>query len=325
MTQTSQTQTGVRRFFTGTGLPVFLLTLAALYEAFLLAVVFAPEGSGPWSNFALEFKVWCFSYDPRTGGMEWAAVWIMLLEPLFITGIVLVLWRSSLRCLLSPRGWLDNLRPAMAGAGVAVLSLGALYLYGQPDADAGEPLPFPGERMRTRLTPPPFSLHDQLGKPVSLAEMRGRPVLITGVYAHCTTACPSILLELRGLLDNLPPDALDELQIVAISLDPERDTTEVMAAVARAYNFTHPQFRFVNGEADTQREILKRYQFSAYMNERTGVIEHANLFILVDADGYIAYRFNLDPRHSPWIREAVLSLTAESSERRLAHAALAER
>jgi len=325
MSHTQSLQTGLRRFLTGPGLPTFLLTLVALYEAFLLAVIFAPEGSGPWSTFALEFKVWCFSYDTRTGGMEWSAVWMMLLEPLFITGIVVVVWRKGLGALLTLRGWSEQRRPAMAGVMVAAAALGVLYLYGQPSASAGEPLPFPGERIRTRIEPPPFTLTDQLGEAVELAALRGRPVLITGVYAHCTTACPTILLELRTLLDQLPAAALEELQVVAISLDPERDTTEVMAAVARAYNFTHPQFRFVNGEPEAQREILKRYQFGAYLNERTGVIEHANLFILVDAEGRIAYRFNLDPRHSPWIREAVVALAAEAAAQRHAHALAAGR
>ena len=155
---THSLHSGLRRFLTGPGLPTFLLTLVALYEAFLLAVIFAPEGSGPWGTFALEFKVWCFSYDPRTGGMEWSAVWMMLLEPLFITGIVVVGWRKGLGALLTLRGWFEQRRPALAGVMVATAALGVLYLYGQPSAEAGEPLPFPGERIRTRIEPPPFGV-----------------------------------------------------------------------------------------------------------------------------------------------------------------------
>ena len=60
----------MRRFFLGAGLPVFLLAAAAIYEAFLFWLVFAPDGAGWFGTFAREFKIWCFSYDPRTGGME---------------------------------------------------------------------------------------------------------------------------------------------------------------------------------------------------------------------------------------------------------------
>ena len=57
----------LRNFFTGAGLPVFLLTAMVVYEGFLLAIVFAPGSAGVWSGFAIEFKQWCFRYDPRTG------------------------------------------------------------------------------------------------------------------------------------------------------------------------------------------------------------------------------------------------------------------
>ena len=304
------------RFFTGAGLPVFLVTITVLYELFLLAVLFAPEGSGPWSRFALEFKVWCFSYDTRTGGMEWSAVWIMLLEPVFITGIVLLLWRKAVSTLLTPAGWRMHRVPMAAGVGVAALTLGILYAYGLSETETVDALPFPGERIRTSLTPPHFALQDQQGAPVTLDDFQGQAVLITGVYGHCTASCPMILIELRTLLDELPEDVREDLQILAISLDPEGDTEEVMQAVSNAYNFTYPQFRFLNGEPEIMRELIKRYHFSAFFNERTGMIDHANLFILVDAQGKIAYRFNLDPRHAPWVREAVISLVREARSRR---------
>src|SRR5690554_2367118 len=111
----SRIRRNVSQFMTGGGLPVFLVTVTLLYEAFLLAVLFAPDGSGPWSGFAVEFKVWCFNYDPRTGGMEWAAVWMMLLEPLFITGMMLLIWRKGLPALFSFSGWFAYRKTVGAG------------------------------------------------------------------------------------------------------------------------------------------------------------------------------------------------------------------
>ncbi len=61
--------------------------------------------------------------------------------------------------------------------------------------------------------------------------------------------------------------------------------------------------------------LLRDFQFSARTNPVTRMIDHANLFILVDAEGLIAYRFNLDKRHGSWLREAALSLIHESSAR----------
>ncbi len=319
-TPTPSGDTALRRFFTGAGLPAFLVTITLFYELFLLAVIFAPEGSGPWSRFAIDFKVWCFSYDPRTGGMEWSAVWMMLLEPVFITGMVLLIWHKALRGFLNFGGWSAQRAPIAGGAAVAAAALGVLYLYGLPEADGGDLPPFPGERIRTSLEPPEFSLTDQKGLPVRLSDLRGQVVVITGVYSHCTTACPKILYELRTLLDDLPAQARRELRIIALSLNPERDTTELMSLVADAYNFTHPEFRFINGDPVEMGKLLTRYQFSPVYNSSTGVIDHANLFILIDAAGRIAYRFNLDPKHAPWLREAVISLAEEAAAERSASA-----
>jgi hypothetical protein len=43
------------------------------------------------------------------------------------------------------------------------------------------------------------------------------------------------------------------------------------------------------------------------------MIDHANLFILLDASGRIAYRFNLNPRHRAWMHEAIIALVGEAA------------
>lgn len=306
---TAPEATSTRRFFLGTGLPVFLLAAALVYEAFLAALVFAPESAGWWGAFAREFRVWCFSYDPRTGGMEWSAVGLMAVEPLFIVAVTLLLWRRALRT----QSWLASWRSAVAGATVATLAAGILLTLGAAAADETPP-PFPGERIRTHLTAPPFALKDQTGRECQLPELRGRVVLVTGIYAACTTTCPQILRDTRQLLDSLPPEARAQVSVVAFSLNPEYETTELMAAVAGAYGFQHPEFRYLNGEPRVMHRLLEDFQFARLRNPKTGAIDHANLMILVDAHGTIAYRFNLNPKHQAWLRAAVLALAAEAAD-----------
>lgn len=308
----------VRRFFCSAGLPVFLLTAALVYEAFLLAVIFAPPGSGPWNRFSEEFKEWCFSYDPRTGGVEWAAVWAMLLEPVTIVGLTMLLWRSSLREMITPRGWATHWRAALAGPLTAVLILGGVVAYGQSSAAEAELPPFPGERIRTRIEPPAFQLTDHRGNDVALADLRGRVVVVTGVYAVCSTSCPQILRQLKDLTDSLPPDIRGRVALLALSLNPEYDTSRLMNAIATAYAFPYPQFRYLNGNPDQMRELLTRLQFAPVRNPRTGAIDHANLFIVIDPEGRIAYRFGLDSRQQAWLQAAVVQLTGECFDQSLA-------
>lgn len=304
---------GVRGFFTGTGLPLFLLSAAIVYEAFLLAVVFAPESTGAWGGFAREFKQWCFRYDARTGGMEWAAVWVMLVEPAFVVGVALFLWRRGLRPLRTLAGWRRHASAAVAGVIAAALAMVALFAYGQPSADADAPLPFPGDRIRTHLAVPDFPFVDQRGLPFSLEELRGRVVLVTGIYAMCSTSCPEILQETKTLLASLAPEVRSRVSVVAVSLNPEDDSPELMLRVTEGYGFQHPEFRYLNGNPGGMHDTLTQLGFARVKNPRTGVIDHANLFLLLDAQGRIAYRFTLDPRHRSWLREALDALARETA------------
>jgi protein SCO1 len=193
-----------------------------------------------------------------------------------------------------------------------VLATSGLFAYGRPIGDANEWLPFPGERIRTRLVPPSLATVDQKGHPFSLEQLRGRVVLVTGVYTLCGTTCPEILIETQKLLAGLPAAARERLDVVALSLNPEYDTAALMDRIADAYGFTYPEFRYLNGDPKEFDVALPRLGFARTRNVETGLIDHANLFLLIDAQGEIAYRFTLQPRHQAWLHEAVLALTAEA-------------
>jgi len=300
----------LRDFFNGAGLPVCLLAVAVVYEAFLLAVIFAPEGSGPWSRFSEEFKIWCFSYNPATGGMRWGAAWLMIFEPAVLALITVFFYRKNLWESGLAGSFRRHWRAALSGGVLTALALlGLTGFSGTPASEAA--LPFPGERIRTQLRPPKIHLTDQDGREVSLEALRGRVVLITGVYAACSTACPQILQTMKRVTDSLPEALRENFVAIAISLDPENDSSWMMRAIAEAY-FPASRFHYLNGDVKTVRAILEHMGFSAVRNEETGAIDHANLFILVDAEGRIAYRFGLDPRHESWINEAAAQLLAEA-------------
>lgn len=301
-------------FFTGPGLLVFLGSALAAYEAFLLVTIFGPTEGGWLGDFVRDFQLWCYRGDPRTGGVSWLAVSVMVLEPVFVVGVTALLWRGVLSQLGHAHTWRTHRRAAAAGVAVIAASVAGLVWYARQDATRALILPpFPGESIRVQLALPEVPLADQTGAPFRFADLRGRVVLVTGVYAACTTACPEILQEIKVLLGELPPAERAGLSVVALSLNPEYETTELMGAVAAGQGFTHPEFRYVNGpDPAAMHDMLTRLQFSATRDPRTGIIDHANLFLLVDRANLIAYRFTLDPRHRAWLRAALRSLLAES-------------
>lgn len=306
-------RTATARFLTGPGLLVFLLTALVSYEGFLLLTIFGPTAGSWLGDFVRDFQLWCYRGDPRTGGVSWLAVSVMMGEPLFVVGLAALLWRSAFTQLTSVRHWQAHARAALAGFALIMGCAGGLMYYARNDAIRAQILPpFPGERIRVHLALPALSLLDQTGTPFRLADLHGRVVLVTGIYAACTTACPEILLELKKILAELPVAERAELSVVALSLNPEYETTALMNLIAQGHGFTHPEFRYATSSSPAaMHEALTSLQFSATRNPQTGAIDHANLFLLVDRDNHIAYRFTLDPRHRAWLRSALRDLLRE--------------
>lgn len=68
---------------------------------------------------------------------------------------------------------------------------------------------------------------NQDGAPVTQADFLGKPSAWFYGFTHCPDVCPTALAEMSAILEALGPDA-DKLQVVFVSVDPERDTPEIM-------------------------------------------------------------------------------------------------
>ncbi len=85
-----------------------------------------------------------------------------------------------------------------------------------------------------------FSLPDTNGKTRTLADYRGQVVVLVFGYTHCPDVCPTTLAELSQAMQQLGPEKAKHIQVLFVSLDPERDTPSVLAQYAAAFN---PLFR----------------------------------------------------------------------------------
>ncbi|WP_091907421.1 SCO family protein [Chitinasiproducens palmae] len=80
-----------------------------------------------------------------------------------------------------------------------------------------------------------FALPDTDGKTRTLADYRGRVVVMVFGYTHCPDVCPATLAELAQALQQLGNDA-KQVQVVFVSVDPERDTAPVLAQYVHAFD-----------------------------------------------------------------------------------------
>jgi protein SCO1/2 len=80
-----------------------------------------------------------------------------------------------------------------------------------------------------------FSLTDHTGKPRTLADYKGKVVLVFFGYTQCPDVCPTTMAEMASVMQKLGPQA-DQVQVLFITLDPERDTPQLLASYVPAFD-----------------------------------------------------------------------------------------
>ncbi len=101
-----------------------------------------------------------------------------------------------------------------------------------------------------------FSLTDHNGKRRSLEDFRGQVVVMFFGFAHCPDVCPTTLAELAGAVKKLGPRG-EKVQVLLVTIDPERDTPEILAKYVTAFN---PEFLALRGNADETARVAKEFK-----------------------------------------------------------------
>ena len=156
-------------------------------------------------------------------------------------------------------------------------------------AAEGETLP--------RIGPAPdFALTNQNGQRASLSAFRGKVVAITFIYTTCADTCPLLTAKMASLQDRLGGDFGPRVQFLSITVDPARDTPEVLKRFATAHGAQGAGWAFLTGTPSEIRAVAKHYGVY-YRKTSRGDVDHTFLTSLVDRDGilrvqYLGVRFD---------------------------------
>ncbi len=124
--------------------------------------------------------------------------------------------------------------------------------------------PFTGVDITGSPLGPDFRLTDHNGKPRSLADFRGKAVVLFFGYTQCPDVCPTTLSEMANALRALGPDA-SRVQVLFVTVDPERDTPELLRNYVPAFN---PTFLGLYGDEAATQKVKK--DFKIYAEKRPG-------------------------------------------------------
>lgn len=101
-----------------------------------------------------------------------------------------------------------------------------------------------------------FTLNDHTGKQVTLESYKGKAVVVFFGYTQCPDVCPTTMAEMAGVMKELGPQA-DQVQVLFITLDPARDTKELLAQYAPTFD---PRFVGLYGTAEQTAAVAKEFK-----------------------------------------------------------------
>ena len=170
-----------------------------------------------------------------------------------------------------------NPRIAIALVVVAVAAFGAIALAATNSSDdSSSGTRFAGATLPAGLAAPEIGLPDEEGEIVRMADLRGRPAIVTFLYSNCEDSCPAQAQQVKGALNTLGRD----LPALAISVDPANDSAQSARAFLSEQRMTG-RLRFVLGSRPELRRVWDGYGIQPQLDD----LDHTARIVLIDGDG----------------------------------------
>lgn len=142
----------------------------------------------------------------------------------------------------------------------------------------------------------PFEYTNQNGDKFGLEDLKGDWWIADFIFTNCTTVCLPMTSNMKQLQNRAAKDDID-VQFVSFSIDPERDTPEVLKKYADGYGVNPKNWNFLTGyEFQTIKELsvlsFKSLAEKPPENDDTDQFMHGTSFFLVDPEGTVVKRYN---------------------------------
>lgn len=140
-----------------------------------------------------------------------------------------------------------------------------------------------------------FAFHDTAGQTVTKSDLLGKPWIVCFVFTHCAYSCPMVTKSMRDLQDQLKDR---DFRLVTLTVDPERDTPEILKGYGERFGADFSKWMFLGGD---QRDIYQLIHGSFKMPVQELVGEkrkpgfefiHSNNIMLVDERGVVRGKFD---------------------------------
>lgn len=133
-----------------------------------------------------------------------------------------------------------------------------------------------------------FSYLDTEGNTVTLSGTNGKARLLYFFFASCPDVCPPTTALMSQVQDELKEDGVfgEEVEFLSVTIDPTRDTPEVLKEYADRFSTDPKGWKFLRGDEKETAKIAENYGILV-VKDNDGNFSHMNLIVLLDEDGQI--------------------------------------
>ncbi len=172
-----------------------------------------------------------------------------------------------------------------------------------------------GSRLAIISKAPDFALTSQKGEPLRRVDLKGKVLLVSFVFTTCNGSCPATTHRMSQVQQELKDRGLlkqGQVQLLSISLDPERDKPEVLQRYMRLYDADPATWTFLTGSPHEVATCLTGWGMWT-RPAANGQLDHPSRVFLVDVQGRIREISNLEFLKAIWVCDDIELLLKEAS------------
>jgi protein SCO1/2 len=170
--------------------------------------------------------------------------------------------------------------------GVMLAAILVLVVLNQRNRRKPTPVPQPTSIAEYGVVPD-FKLTERSGKPFQLADLRGKIWVADFIFTHCAGPCPLMTTRMAGIQKSVL--GLNDVRLVSFTVDPDRDTLEVLAKYASNYGASADKWFFLTGQKAALFSLATNGFHLAAIEDSSGGSQpdHSTRFALVDREAKI--------------------------------------
>ncbi len=128
-----------------------------------------------------------------------------------------------------------------------------------------------------------------VGRGVKLEVLRGRPQVIALFFTNCEHSCPLIVADMKAIDKALPRGVREKVDFLLVSIDPERDTPEVLRAFRAKHELPTERWTLLRGSAEATRQLAGMVGFN-YQPGSPTQYAHSLMISIMDESGVIVFQ-----------------------------------